>query len=121
MIEEVHQGMDRFIDIVETVRDTVQESDLKVPYVCCYVYDMRNRILDKIISRNICTQDSVTYVKNLIDGAFHDALDLACGPHVMGSSKCKSLIDSNPIVIPRGKTSRSKSPVIAIVDILTNI
>lgn len=111
--------MDRFIDTVELVRDTVADKNLKIPYVCCYASEFLNGVIKEV--DKTCPQKSVDFVTTLIEGAFSEAMDLSCGQFIRNSDACASLLQSKPIRIAARKTTRGKSCLMPMVDILTSL
>lgn len=39
--EPIHQCMDKYVRQLESVRDTVDNLDLKLPYTCCHFHELK--------------------------------------------------------------------------------
>lgn len=114
-IEKLHQCMDNFIIDVESVRDTVTDLNLKMPYVCCQTHVFR-RCIKRHLTNQGCPEDSINYVDLLVSGTVEDVIDLTCKGYEFGKGKCQTM---PPLTKNGAKQSISYLP--ALVDIYTNL
>lgn len=114
-IEKLHQCMDQYVIDVESVRDTVTDLNLKMPYVCCQTHALR-RCLKRHLSKQGCPNESINYIDSLVAGTVEDVVDLTCQGYEFGSGKCQAMAP-----LSKNSVKQSISYLPALVDIYTNL
>lgn len=112
--EPTHLCMDTFIRSLESVRDTMDDKDLKIPYSCCLFHEFRDCV--GVAVQKYCGQKHVTYLNVSIAAIVDDMFDLTCTNYEYGNANCNKLPS---IKLASNKISKSFLP--PIVDIFTNL
>ncbi|KAI1286857.1 hypothetical protein HDE_10468 [Halotydeus destructor] len=111
--EPVHKCLDTFVLKLESIRDSIQNLDLKLPYTCCQFHQYKECIVRE--TRNLgCGSESIEFAKSFIDEVSSDALDLTCINYEEGNANCDKLA---PLALNAVRFSVSIVP--PLVDIYT--
>lgn len=113
-VEPSHRCMNTFVRSLESVRDTMNNKDLKVPFICCLFHKFQDCVVTA--TAKYCNHEQVVYTNKSISDTVSDMFDLTCNNYQYGSPNCDKL---PAIKLSSVQTSKSFLP--PMVDIYTDL
>jgi len=90
-LQSLHSCMEGYIDNLQALSNAPKDS--KVPLTCCNYYNFRKCILDKLTANggDICSQNSIDYMRIMLDGYASEVLGLLCKHTPPESETCTNM------------------------------